>query len=732
MRSTSIAIVAFLVLLGLALAVAPAARPDLAEGHLPVRVASTSADEAVPLADILSGRYQPGFFPALDGVARVSPRRGRVVWLRVVAAGGSQDTETTGGFLRFDRVPVQGLSLFLADDPATARAEALAVRPVGAPAQPESFVLALPAGITPETPLYVRVEGTVDAELRPQWVDAEGLAARQSAALRVFVVVYGLFAAALVLSLLKPVRRAGGGGGSMAVISALALLLVVLGSDHLPDLARTELMPWLGLGLVDAATVLLCGALLIVARHQSGLKSQAPSLAAAYHRGGLLLMALGFATAYVPGMQGDLMHRLAELVWPQVWLLVLVAFAIDRRRLRAVPITFSILMLVALVLRALAMNGVIPPVPLALYGDLVLLAAFLPALVLLPWVRERLGVVRRVPPRGPEVSTAEQWAVAELRLIGSIRSALQYGTLGEADGVVARRLVDTLTPLIEARSIAIVRSALQGGEQVVADPASSEAGYLALVRERGRMLRSVLRIGSPQQLVLPVGSGGSSQLAVVPYQISDAGWTALVVERKAKGFDGEELRRLESMVAAAREAVAVASEERKAAVLADRDAALDVLGSEALQRDMRLAFERCRDGGLPIALLRIPLSGEGGVDERAKTVIGVLEGLDARPHHLLGRPAPRELWLVLPGLDVQAARAFAERIIERLSPPLPAISGLMPAGTRPRVPEWAIGLAAIAPGERVPRPMIERAGAALERARVPGAQPIQVGVAEVA
>jgi GGDEF domain-containing protein len=182
------------------------------------------------------------------------------------------------------------------------------------------------------------------------------------------------------------------------------------------------------------------------------------------------------------------------------------------------------------------------------------------------------------------------------------------------------------------------------------------------------------------------------------------------------------------MVASARRVAASALDEREAAIRADLDPVLEVLNAEALQRDLRIAFERCRDNNEPIALLRIPLAGEGGFEGRAKALIAALEVLDALPSHLLGRPGPDELWMVLPGLDVPAARAFAETLHQRLSPAPAPVSGLAPAGIRPMVAEWVIGIGAIVVGERVPRPMIERAGEALNRARVPGAQAVQAVV----
>jgi GGDEF domain-containing protein len=225
-----------------------------------------------------------------------------------------------------------------------------------------------------------------------------------------------------------------------------------------------------------------------------------------------------------------------------------------------------------------------------------------------------------------------------------------------------------------------------------------------------------------------MGIDGPSQVAMVPYLVTERGWTALFAERRGRGFEPDELARIEMMVASARRVAASALDEREAAIRADLDPVLEVLNAEALQRDLRTAFERCRDNNEPIALLRVPLAGEGGFEGRAKALIGALEVLDALPSHLLGRPGPDELWMVLPGLDVPAARAFAEALHQRLSPAAAPVSGLAPAGIRPMVAEWVIGIGAILVGERVPRPMIERAGEALNRARVPGAQAVQAVV----
>jgi GGDEF domain-containing protein len=729
LRLTTFALAAIALLLLAAVAVAPATRVDLARSSVPIQVASTSAPDDVPLSDILIGRYQPGFFPILDGVVQGSPRADRVVWLRL-------QTQLPAGerawFVRLERAPVDRVAVLLPDQPLREVAESRFFRLGSWDARwPDGFVLPLPAGLSGDVAIYVRVEGNVDADLRPQLIDGAVLAEREAAAIRLFALVYGVLLVSLALCFFGPIRRAGAGGTGMAMVIGITVLTVALVNDHLPLPLRAVLDPWLGGGLVYSATVLLAGALLIVARRQSGLKANSSALALWYWRGGLVLMLVALLGVYVPADFADLLRRVAELIWSQAWLLVLVAFALDRRRLRSVPITLMVLLIVALITRALAAAGAVPPSALALYGYQLLMAVLMLSLVLLPWMRGLPVDAPKAPAPVPEVPLAERWAQAQAAMTATIASALRHGGAGEADWVVGRRLVETLKPLLEARSVAVARSTLHGEDTVLSEPASAAPAYASLLRDRARVLRSLLRLGSPQQLVLPMGEGGSSQVALVPYLLSDTGWTAVFIEREGRGFDADELMRADAMVEAARRVAGAAIDARDAALRADLDPTLDILNADALQRDLRTAFERCRDGGEPIALLRVPLAGEGGFEVRARAVIDALEALDTLPSHLLGRPGPDELWLVLPGLDVPGSRGFAEALHRRLAPAEAPVSGLAPAGARPRMAEWIIGISAIVPGERVPRPMIERAGEALNRARVPGAQGVQAVVPSI-
>lgn len=728
MRLTTFALGAIALLLLAAVAVAPATRVDLAQSGVPVQVASTAAPPDVPLADILSGRYQPGFFPALDGSVQASPRRANVVWLRLKANLPPREGDARW-YVRLERAPIERVAVLLPAEPARELAESRYFRLGSWDARwPDGFVMPLPDALQGDAAIYLRVEGNVDATLRPQLIDGGVLAEREVAAGRLFALIYGVLFASLALCAVPAVRRGGGGGWGMAALTGITLLAIALINDHVPSLLHGLAAPGTAGGLVYAVTILLAGALLVVVRRQSGLKANSTTLARWYLRIGLVLVALAFVGTRVPPEYADLLRRVAELVWSQAWLLVLVAFALDRRRLRSVPNTLMVLLIVALVVRALAAGGAVPASALALYGYQLLMAVLMFALVLLPWIRGLPLEAPRPPMVEPEMPVAERWAKAENDMVSAINTALHYGGGADADWVVARRLIDTLNPLVEAESLAVARSTLHGEDAVVARPDTAERSYAALLRERARVLRSLLRLGTPQQLVLAVSGPTPSQVAMVPYLVADNGWTALFIERRGGGFAPEELGRIERLVLAARRVAASALEEREAAIRADLDPVLEVLNAEALQRDLRSAFERCRDGNEPIALLRIPLAGEGGFEPRAKRLIAALEGLDALPSHLLGRPGPDELWMVLPGLDIPPARAFAETLHQRLMPAVEPVSGLAPAGLRPMVAEWVIGISAILVGERVPRPMIERAGEALNRARVPGAPAVQAVV----
>ncbi len=729
LRLTTIVLAAIALLVLAAVAVAPATRIDLARSSVPIAVASTTAPPEVPLADILIGRYQPGFFPDLDGIVAASPRTGRVVWLRLQA---ELPTNERAWFVRVERANVDRVAVVLPARPAVEVAESRFFQIGSWDARwPDGFVLPLPADTRGAVAIYLRVEGSVDVDLRPQLIDGSVLAEREAAAIRLFALIYGVLLATLILCFVRPLRSVGAGGVGMAAVTIIAALTVALINDHLPLPLRAVLDPWLSGSIVYASTVLLAGALLIVARYQSAIEENAGGLAAWYMRIGVALVLLAVLGFYVPTEHADLLRRVAEFIWSQAWLLVLVAFAIDRRRLSAVPITLMGLLIAALILRALAAAGVVPPSALALYAYQLMMAVLLLSLVLLPWLRSLPIKAPRAPPVVPEPSVGERWSQAEASMAATISAALRYGGASEADWVVARRLVDTLKSLLNARSVAVVRSTQHGEPRVLAEPVSATPMYVALLRDRARVLRSLLRLRSPQQLFLPMDDTGLSQIALLPYRFDNEGWTAVFLEREGAGFDAGELLRIEAFVAAARRVAGTALDEREATLRADLDPALSVLNAEALHRELRSAFERCRDGGDPIALLRIPLAGEGGFEVRALAVIEALEAFDSLPHHLLGRPGPDEFWLVLPGLDVPPARLLAEQLHQRLAPPMLPVSGLAPAGQRPRVAEWIIGIAAITPGERVPRPMIERAGDALGRARVPGALAVQAVVADL-
>lgn len=240
MRLTTIALAAIALLLLVAMALAPAMRADLGRVAAAVAVASTEAPADTPLADVLSGRHQPGFFPELDGVVEARPRPGRVAWLRLQA-------ELDAGerwYVRLERAPIRRVAVLLPDQPALECAESHYFRLGQWDARwPDGFVLPLPAGLSGPVTVYLRVEGDVDAELRPQVIDGDGIEARAAAAFRLFALVYGLLLLALVASRLPALQRIGGGGWGMAGLVLASAATIALVNDQLPPLLRAMLDP---------------------------------------------------------------------------------------------------------------------------------------------------------------------------------------------------------------------------------------------------------------------------------------------------------------------------------------------------------------------------------------------------------------------------------------------------------------------------------------------------------
>lgn len=143
-RLTTLALAAIALLLLAAVAVAPAMRVDLARSSVPLQVASTAAPADVPLADILSGRYQPGFFPALDGSVQAAPRADRVAWLRLQANVPPREAGERW-YVRLERAPVDRLAVLLPDAPEREVAESRYFRLGSWDARwPDGFVLPSP------------------------------------------------------------------------------------------------------------------------------------------------------------------------------------------------------------------------------------------------------------------------------------------------------------------------------------------------------------------------------------------------------------------------------------------------------------------------------------------------------------------------------------------------------------------------------------------------------------
>lgn len=725
MRLRTVGMLAVLLLGGLMAWVWPAADGDTTRFVAPIQIARADVADTVPLGDLVSGKHMPGFFPVLEESVEVRPRPGVVSWLRVryqIPEGGG-----AGWFLRVDRAPFDRLSLY--DGRARLLDEVSFLKtPAWDGGWSEGFALALPSGNSGT--VYLRIEGSADAELRPVLLDGTQLSQRREAASRLFVLAYLTIVLAAVLAVLPWVRGVGTVNGLLAMVSLLALITLMLLNDHVPLAWRGALGGMVGATQVHALTILLAGSLILLARQQAGLAVYAPNLSLVFHRLGWLMLVMALVGAVLPSQAGDLVRRLAEFLWAQAWVLVMVAHLQDRRRLRWILVGALTLLMAMLLARGLATSGILSPSAMALFGWQVMLGMLLLVVGLIPSLRRLpmdLALTRGVqaPP-----SLDEQWAGAERKLFAILDDVAQHAPLGaDTEAQWARHLGEALRPLLGAGEVAVAHGGIHQDIRLFCDPPGSRPRFEAAIEEHGRAFRPLVRMGTPQVILLPPQQGVHGQLALLPLASTDNDWTAVLARREAGVFDPDLLGRACELARVSRarfdDRRAEASQTKRDAVSTSRE----VLSNDGIQRLLRQSFDRCRDLGEPFSVLRVGLGDDSGHWETdADAVAAAIRDLDIALPLELARSAADEVLLALPRHDVAKTRALGNRIRDLLVGEETPESGITEKGRRPKAAPWPMGIAALAAGERVPMPLLARSSEALANARVPGSQAIQAVV----
>jgi diguanylate cyclase (GGDEF)-like protein len=676
-----------------------------------------------PLADILSGRAQPGFTPEVkDAIALTAPED-RSLWLRLrmdIPADGQSR------WLSLDRQFIDRMRLYLPAAPAQIIAETgFSQHPTATGS--DAFLLPLPGSLQGSSTIYVELEGHGHWLLHPQIIDADTLASRNGRGRFVDVLQYGTLGLLLLLAWLRQMRQPGSMAGVIAVAILAAIGAELSSNDQLGLLWNTTALAGRGPQLAPTFWLTASVPLLWATRHYAGLDKHAPSLASFLRMAGLGLLALAVASAFVP------VQYLAnlQLAMPGVLAVVIVicisALAQDIRQWRLPAILICLGVLASLAALSLSMNALLPATLLVRRGYQLMWLLLLMLYLLMPWLRQALqerAKYKRAP--APELSTEEKIARARDQLLDSLQSGLRSAAEGDLEWIAYRRLLEGLKTVLPQLASAVVAMNYHHEDLLLVEPRSAEPRYQLLLKQRTSLLRKLSRLKAPQQVGLdfdgPEGPLEKVQLAIIPLPIDKPGWGALLIERDASvTYSDDELDLCAEFAALATTAGDEATEVLASRHVNEMDAQTGVYNGELIDRIMRSAHETAFLQRQPLSIMRLGLDHYTAMPQAAMLVL-IREVADlirdeADYGEILGRLAPDEFLLVMPGLQIGLARDLGDRIcaaVRRLK---------VPGGSAPLT--FSIGIARLQTGERSAQAMLDRAGQALASARKYGGNQVQ-------
>jgi diguanylate cyclase (GGDEF)-like protein len=705
----------------LALAPVLPALADTATIEPDMAVMETPPD--TPLADILSGRAQPGFNPAETNAIALTAPEGRSLWLRLRA-----DIPTDGAprWLSLDRQFIEHARLYLPDAPDRVVAETgYNVRPGGV--DPDQFALPLPNGLQGETTLYVELAGHGHWLLHPEIIDADVLASRNGNSWMFGLVQYLTLTLLLILGIWRQWREPGSMAGVIALAAFAAIAASLSSNDQFGWLPETAALAGRGPQLAPALWLIASLPLLWATRQYAGLDKHGPRLASVLQLAGWILLGLGLATAFVPVQYLATVQLSLPGTLAVVTIMCILALAQDLRQWRWPAIMICLGMLASLLALALSMSGFLPTGLMARRGYQLMWVLLLTLYLALPWLRqglqERAKLKRALP---PELSTEEKIANARDQLLESLQAGLRSAAEGDLEWIAYRRLLEGLKSVLPQLASAVVAMNYHHEDLLLVEPRVAEERYQLLLKQRTGLLRKLSRLKAPQQVGLdfdgPAGPLEKVQLAIIPLPIDKPGWGALLIERDASvTYSDEELDLCAEFAALATTAGDEATEVMAARHANEMDEQTGVYNRELIDRIMRRAHETAFLQRQPMSIMRLALDRYDSLSPAAMLIVirevANLIRDEADYGETLGRFGPDEFLLVMPGLQIGLARDLGDRICA-------AVRRLKVPGS-PAALTFSIGIARLQPGERSAQPMLDRAGQALANARQYGGNQVQ-------
>jgi diguanylate cyclase (GGDEF)-like protein len=715
---TAFFIVAVILLGGIApaRAVAPpvALAAATADGPPAFELAVMETPRGTPLADIVSGRAQPGFTPLLTPGTAFAARPDRAIWLRLRTTLPPGPSERW----RIDivRVPLDRVRVRLPDGRVVAEDTFYGTDGAAQP-WPSNFELPLPSGLAGATTLYLELEGNTNGGLHVRMKDAAGSARGEAAARIYFRTVYAVLLLVAFGSLGRRMIDPASGPVGMGTAAFFAWLACVAINGHLYSLPEVSRLSGLGATAPLALFMLGAGPLLLATVRYAGLAKSSPGLLPWVRGvGWLLSLAAVAALVFLPETEGPLMQRVGVAAWAVAVGLSAIVLLMDSRNTRWAPLASLLVMALLGGVRLLADRQFVPATLFNLYGWQLMLALTMVLYVSLPWLRsalQRWAIKRRREP--PEPSAQEKIDQAREKLVATLQAGLRHAADGDMKWIAFRRLLDGLKQVLPQSSAAVVAMDFHGEDLLQVEPPEAEPRYRELLTQRSTLLRNLSRLRAPQQVGIDFdGSKGpleQVQMALIPLPVPKPGWGALLVERpKDVAYSDAELALCAEFAAVAmlagEEAAMFVKDKREA----DTDPLTGTLKAEAIRAGLAQSMDAARLARRPLCLLYVIVdqlpelraaAAEGGA-ALALEPIGALLREEMDYGDLIGRSGDDGFLMVADGKRLLEARDYADRLRASVEK-MPVDARIGPGFT------ISVGVAPAVPGERDPAALIERA-----------------------
>jgi diguanylate cyclase (GGDEF)-like protein len=652
----------------------------------------------------------------------VRAQPGRSAWLRVRlpppadAAGGPRT-------LVLPRQSIDKLRVYVPGPPARL---VVVTQPTTQPSTsrwPGPYELPLPEAAGT---VYVQVQGEGWLNLQPALLDAAQLEGQHALSAHVFDALYASLFAIGVLAL---VRRWTRGARTLRVAAAAFACLgaALVGNHHLQlgiGGGSLAALP----GLAPALWVLAAATMLWATTQYAGLERNFGEVAFALDRSGFILAGVAALMLLAPSGWLPAMQLLALAVLGATALAGAGALMFDHRHWRWVAALLWLVFLAALAAPVLATLQVVPDTLWARRGFQLVLAAQLANYLLLPWARQWwLRRAERRAAYSPELSAEQKIAQARDWMISSLQSGIQTGADGDMEWIAYRRLMGGLKPVLPQTASAVIAMNYHNEDLLLAEPKDAEPRFQMLLAQRASLLKNLSRSMGPQQIGLdftgPQGPLQQVQLAVIPLPIQRPGWGALLIERSPNvSYSDDELAlgtEFAALATTAGDEAAEAMARRRAQEIDDVSGVYRAAMVEGLlQKALLLAQQKRR----PLSVMEIGIDAHAELPEmlqaEAARIVADVVRDEIEYGESIARTGADGFLVLLPGRPVGDARALGERLCA-------ALRKLQLEVAEGRDLSISIGVSQMHSSERLPGPMVERAGRALGKARQYGGNQVQ-------